>query len=658
MNAFPRTSGVAALAFSLLAVVFLGAGARAGAEPVGTAFTYQGRLLDGVDAASGPHEFAFQIYGVETGGTNLGPTLLQVVPSMPNGLFTVKLDFGFSVFTGEKRWLEIQLRPAGSLDPFTVLAPRVELTATPHAIRDGGGLRTVIVRPGGASTTANGDILRAAVEGITTASATERWVVKLEPGIFNLGTTPLDVPSFVDLEGSGDEATVVTSAVDSTTEGTLNLAGQSELRSLAVSNLGGGTGTHVAVVVSGASNGLSRADFFASGGANAYAVLCIGSSPTINGCTVIATGASGNNAAVANDSDSHPNCYNSYLGSDDSVVRQLDAASSALVKDCTFGGTIVAADRVELYGAVDSDGAVISDRQWTVGPHPDGAAASGTRLLNVLASITDASAATPAIIRLLPGTFDVGDTQLALKEGVRVVGAGRDQTTLTSTGLAQVQGVVTSAVDAELADLTISATTSPVQVRGVEVAGGELRLRGVVVEATTLGSNIPATAIQLSGGILDAEDCRFIASAQNQDAVGLFCNSADVRTSVLSRCGFSISGSPGMSGYGVHAVVSSVLQVRDSNITLTGGMTGYGARIAGTARLEMIGSSIDSNFVGIVADTTTLPVEIRDCAITATLAMDQIGVVAPRAAGCMLDGLIGPLVVKVNCYDGNFVAIP
>ena len=53
--------------------------------------------------------------------------------SLTNGLFTVALDFGVGVFTGEARWLEIAVRTNGG-GMFTALTPRQPLTPSPYAL--------------------------------------------------------------------------------------------------------------------------------------------------------------------------------------------------------------------------------------------------------------------------------------------------------------------------------------------------------------------------------------------------------------------------------------------------------------------------------------------------------------------------------------------
>ena len=98
----------------------------------GTAFTYQGRLNDGANAASGIYDLRFAIYDAVSAGVQQGNTLTNTATLISNGLFTVTLDFG-SQFTGANRWLEIGVRTNGG-GVFNTLAPRQSLTPTPYAI--------------------------------------------------------------------------------------------------------------------------------------------------------------------------------------------------------------------------------------------------------------------------------------------------------------------------------------------------------------------------------------------------------------------------------------------------------------------------------------------------------------------------------------------
>jgi len=110
------------------------------AHAQGTAFTYQGRLNDGANPATGIYDLRFAVYNAVSGGSVSG-VLTNAATGVTNGLFTVTLDFGSGVFDGNARWLEIAARTNGAAS-FTTLAPRQPVTPTPYAILAGtaGGL--------------------------------------------------------------------------------------------------------------------------------------------------------------------------------------------------------------------------------------------------------------------------------------------------------------------------------------------------------------------------------------------------------------------------------------------------------------------------------------------------------------------------------------
>lgn len=107
--------------------------ARLLAETVGTAFTYQGRLMDGGSPATGEYDFQFILYDALSDGTQAGSTVIKDDVTVTDGLFTVQLDFGAGVFTGEARWLGIAVKCSGEAG-YTTLDPRQALTATPYAL--------------------------------------------------------------------------------------------------------------------------------------------------------------------------------------------------------------------------------------------------------------------------------------------------------------------------------------------------------------------------------------------------------------------------------------------------------------------------------------------------------------------------------------------
>jgi hypothetical protein len=100
---------------------------------MGTAWTYQGRLMDSDSPADGLYDFEFKLYHAPNGGIQKGNTIDVNDLDVIEGQFTVELDFGSDVFAGDARWLETTVAQSDGSNPAT-LTPRVELTPTPYAL--------------------------------------------------------------------------------------------------------------------------------------------------------------------------------------------------------------------------------------------------------------------------------------------------------------------------------------------------------------------------------------------------------------------------------------------------------------------------------------------------------------------------------------------
>ncbi len=100
----------------------------------GTAFTYQGRLLEHGVPASGRYDLRFTLYPTANEGNPLTEPFTNAATVVSEGVFTVRLDFGTGIFTGGERWLEIGVCTNGGV-AFVTLTPRMEITATPYALR-------------------------------------------------------------------------------------------------------------------------------------------------------------------------------------------------------------------------------------------------------------------------------------------------------------------------------------------------------------------------------------------------------------------------------------------------------------------------------------------------------------------------------------------
>ncbi len=117
------------------ALLWLFVALRCGAQ--GTAFTYQGRLHDSGVPAHGTYDLLFTLYASATGTNDGFANQTNAATTLSNGLFTVNLNLGLSgIFTGEDRWLEIEVR-TNSPGPYAKLSPRQKITAAPYAITAG-----------------------------------------------------------------------------------------------------------------------------------------------------------------------------------------------------------------------------------------------------------------------------------------------------------------------------------------------------------------------------------------------------------------------------------------------------------------------------------------------------------------------------------------
>jgi hypothetical protein len=131
MSLRPGRSSRSLLAFALSAALFA-MPAPGGAPPLDGSFTYQGRLMEAGEPANGSFDFQFSLWQDASAGTQTGSTIAVDGLAVTDGLVQANLDFGVG-FTSSRRWLEVAVRPAGSPDPYTTLAPRRELVATPQA---------------------------------------------------------------------------------------------------------------------------------------------------------------------------------------------------------------------------------------------------------------------------------------------------------------------------------------------------------------------------------------------------------------------------------------------------------------------------------------------------------------------------------------------
>jgi hypothetical protein len=270
---------IATLIIALLGIARAGAAAprQPAAAPLGSAFSYQGRLVNGGVPASGSYDFTFRLYDAAAGGAQIGGAVTLNGVAVAGGLFMVQLDFGPGAFGGA-RWLEITvggvtLSPRQPLTAapaalYAAAAPWSGLSGVPADLADGDDDTTYTAGKGlalnGTSFEAKGSPLantvivarsggdfssvQAAIDSIAGAGPANPYTVFVATGVY---TEQVTLKPYVHLRGAGQGATVIrwgggtTHPQDDGSSATVRTASNSSLADLTVES--GGNGLNVGI---------------------------------------------------------------------------------------------------------------------------------------------------------------------------------------------------------------------------------------------------------------------------------------------------------------------------------------------------------------------------------------------------------------------------
>jgi len=193
--------------------------------------------------------------------------------------------------------------------------------------------RTVVVSPVGTDTQ-NGTALLNALSAITDASQTKKYLLYVEPGTYNLGSSTLQMKEHVDIQGSGEGNTLITSSTsaiqDTCAKGTVIGANNTELRFLTARNTGTATASScvVAILNIGASPRLTHVTALvtASQSINIGVLNAVSSSPTMTDVTATASG-DAQNIGVRNGLSSTTIKQSKLSGSYSSLLHESNSAN-------------------------------------------------------------------------------------------------------------------------------------------------------------------------------------------------------------------------------------------------------------------------------------------------------------------------------------------
>lgn len=201
-----------------LTISFFILAASLNAAVLGTVFTYQGELNEGLNPAVGTYDFKFNLYDAAENGASVATAITNTAVTVSNGRFAVWLDFGSSPFNvGQARWLQIEVRTNG-VTAFAALSPRQPLTATPYAL---------YAPNAGTAATAN----RVTAGAITSTSLADSAVTsaKILDGAVSLGDLADNSVSAAKLANDATSLAKVTGGTMSTASGTVVLSAREHL---------------------------------------------------------------------------------------------------------------------------------------------------------------------------------------------------------------------------------------------------------------------------------------------------------------------------------------------------------------------------------------------------------------------------------------------
>ena len=221
----------------------------------------------------------------------------------------------------------------------------------------------------------------------------------------------------------------------------------------------------------------------------------------------------------------------------------------------------------------------------------------GPDLQDIIDNITDASATKPYLIHLGAGVYDLGSTQIVMKEYISLAGSGQHATTITSAVIGT-DGLFTGAVvrvkdNTSLTDMTIKNTGGGTHSMGVyvenasprieritvDVSGGTNRNIGIKnVTASTIMMNITATAsgnTNTRGVVNDVSSSTIMIDITASASGGTESNFGVLNkdSSSATMINVTATGSGGTFGRGVYFVDNSSGTMVGVSATGSGGST-------------------------------------------------------------------------------------
>jgi hypothetical protein len=211
-----------------------------------------------------------------------------------------------------------------------------------------------------------------------------------------------------------------------------------------------------------------------------------------------------------------------------------------------------------------------------VSPVPNNPAASGTALLNALASISGNSATNRYLLKIEPGTYDLGANQLVMKSYVDIEGSGQSVTRIEGargTGDTQPNyadaAAIRGASVSELRQVTVVNTSSDLYGFGYAANGAsDARLSDVTLHA--VGALVAPIGLFLENASVDASRLTIVAKAALQGSGGVYVSGASAAIR-LSQSTMEVQAGEASSGTGFTLAQGAAATIDSCTIVVEGG---------------------------------------------------------------------------------------
>ncbi|HEX2913436.1 MAG TPA: right-handed parallel beta-helix repeat-containing protein [Chloroflexia bacterium] len=275
------------------------------------------------------------------------------------------------------------------------------------------------------------------------------------------------------------------------------------------------------------------------------------------------------------------------LGDNIGACQGNTASSTKL----TLGGRVITPSQILLASgtqtcATGETSLNLVSLSHTIIVSPDGTPTeNGTALLTAMTTISNSnpSASNPWLLKLEPGSYDLGSQSLTLKSYVDLEGSGEDTTTISSTvasgAFPPTAATLMAASNSEIRNLKVTNTSNAAVLLPAQAIN--VKLTHLTTSATNSGSGDTFGLVAINGSTFTVKDSTLSGSAGSPDNIGMlsYGGTGTVQNSTMTGNGGSIS-------IGLYILNSGVVTVQNSTMTASNATNAYGATNGGTLTVQ------------------------------------------------------------------------